>query len=29
MVQDIESVRQRDWFIGHIFLVYGLKIIML
>ena len=29
MVQDIESVSQRDWFICHIFWVWGLEIITL
>ena len=29
MVQDIESVGQRDWFICHIFWVYGFEIIKL
>ena len=29
MVQDIESVGQRDWFICHVFWVYGLEIITL
>ena len=29
MVQDIESVGQRDWFICHIFWAYGIEIITL
>ena len=29
MMQDIESVGQRDWYICHIFRVYGLEIITL